>query len=72
MVLSCASLSPNLDEGTRRANCRDTPCSGRQGMLFWKRGSKTLSAHLELALHHLICKCGWRMKPQLPEGFQHQ
>lgn len=64
MALSCASLNPNLDEGTRRANCRDTPCSSGQGMLFWKRGSKTLSARLGLALHHLhLCKCSWRLKP---------
>lgn len=35
------------------------------GMLFWKRGSKTLSAHLELALHHLLLwKCSWRLEPQ--------
>lgn len=65
MVLSCASLSPSLDEGSRRANCRHAPCSSGQGMLFWKRGSKTLWAHSELALHHLLlCRCSWRLKTQ--------
>lgn len=62
MVLSCASLSPSLDEGSSRASCRDAPVSGDA---FLEKGEQNTLSTLGAALHHpLLCRCSWRLKPQ--------
>lgn len=68
----CRHSAPTLMKGLGEQDCSHTACSSSQGIFFWKRGifpclSKTPSARSQLGLHHLLCKCSWRLKPQQEE-----